>query len=374
MRLLLVGVGAAGNKAVTDAINSGITPVEDTILINSTSKDFPSDYKGAKIILSDNDTGCGKERSVAKEYTKHAIAEGKFNIEGIDEYATIIVITSVEGGTGSGAVPTIALMFDKVYKKNVHIIAFTGFEEDVRGLANTVEFFKEIAPSIIVQSISNAAYVTAARGNKIKAEKLANKDMIKRISIISGEEFIPGEQNIDDTDLMKLVSTAGYMTVEKKVLDKSLETKEDFDQVIKNMIYNSASIDIENPSAARIGVILNLSPASEDGIDYKYDSLKTKYTDNDKSVFEVFTQKQWDEDQEYIAFIISGMKMPLDEVKAVYDKYLEATAKVNKEKDEFYSATNDLKTLEEDNMFNMIKDKDESSVSFSEFLSIIQED
>ena len=58
MRIFLVGTGAAGNKAVVEAINRGVVKTEDTIMINSTSRDFPPEYEGTKIVLSDRDTGC----------------------------------------------------------------------------------------------------------------------------------------------------------------------------------------------------------------------------------------------------------------------------------------------------------------------------
>ena len=68
MKTLLIGIGAAGNKAVMTAVNEGVVKEEDAIIINSTSKDFPKDFKGKTIVLSPKDTGCGKERSIAKEY------------------------------------------------------------------------------------------------------------------------------------------------------------------------------------------------------------------------------------------------------------------------------------------------------------------
>lgn len=363
MKTMLIGIGAAGNKAVLNAVEAGVMKVEDTVIINSTSKDFPKEYTGTKIVLSDGDTGCGKERSIAKEYAKKAMTDGKFNFnERIAEYLTVIIATSVEGGTGSGSTPIIAKMFNKVFTKNVHIIAFTGFEEDVRGLSNTVEFFKEIDSAIVVQTISNAAYLPLAGNNKLKAEELANKEMTERISVLTGQDFIEGSQNIDDTDILKLSNTSGYMTVEKKYFSKSLETRDDFEKIIKNMVYNSASIKSTEPAAARLGVILNINPASEDAIDYTFKSLKNAYG----NPFEFFSQVQWDGEREYIAYIASGMKMPLSEIQAIYDRYMEQTKKINKNGDEFFSEITKLSSLEEDEKFNMIKDvnKGQSLVDF----------
>lgn len=364
MKVLLVGVGAAGNKAVVNAVDKGIIDIKDTMIINSTSKDFPPGYDGKKIVLSMNDTGCGKERPVANEYAKQAMNHGLFTFDDMGEYISVIVVTSVEGGTGSGASPIIASMFSKVYNKNVHILAFTGFEDDVRGLSNTVEFFKEIDPALIVQTVSNASFLQQAGDNKLRAEELANNEMAERIRVISAQDFIPSEQNIDDTDIVKLANTSGYMTVEKKYLNKALETREDFNKAIKSMIYNSAAIKVKEPCAIRMGIILNLSPESVDAVDGTYTELKTAYG----APYEFFTQQQWDGKKEYIAYIVSGMKMPIDEIQEVYDRYLEQTARINKNADEFFNNVKAMATLEEDSKFNMIKNASKG-MSIADFLS-----
>lgn len=369
MKVILIGIGAAGNKAVLEAINTDTINVEDTIIVNSTDKDFPKEYDGEKIILSQNNTGCGKERSIAKKYAVNAIKDNKFNIENIDNYDTVIICSSVEGGTGSGSTPLIAKYFNQVHRKNVHIIAFTGFEEDVRGLANTVEFFKEIDDNLIVQSISNSAFLKECGNNKFKAEVLANKEMCKRIRVLTGQDFIESEQNIDDTDILKVSNTSGYMTVEKSYLDKALVDQDNFNSILKKMIYNSKSIIPKDPGAIRIGVILNIDPASEDAIDFTFSNLKSVYG----IPYESFLQKQWDENREYIAYIISGMQMPLDEIKAVYNKYKEETEKVNKESDSFFDEMEDLGISDIDKKFNMIGPAG-SGTDVDSFLSSIEDD
>lgn len=363
MKTLLIGIGAAGNKAVANAVEMNMIDVEDTMIVNSTSKDFPQDYQGIKVTLTDGNTGCGKERSIAREYARKALADGKFNIDNIGNYLAVIIVTSVEGGTGSGSTPLIAKYFNQVCNRNVHIIGFTGFEEDVRGLSNTVEFFKEIDPAIIVQTISNASFMNQAGGNKLQAEKLANKEMASRISVVTGRDFISGSQNIDDTDILKLANTSGYMTVEKKYFNKSLETREDFDKIVKNMIYNSASVKSNNPQATRLGIILNISPSSEDAIDYSFTMLKDHYGHS----FEFFHQIQWDGEKEYIAYIASGMKMPIDEIQVIYDKFVKEMEVMNSKSDEFFSKINGLDTATNASKFDMITNNT-SGMNLSEFL------
>lgn len=364
MDVLLIGVGAAGNKAVVTAIEKGAVKVEDTIIVNSTTKDFPKDYTGKKIVLNDNANGggCGKERKFSNALITKAIKEGKFNFnDSINKYSTVIIATSIEGGTGSGATPMLAKFFNKVYTKNVHIIAFTGFEDDPRGLQNAFNFFKEIDPALIVHTISNAAYLGASK-NRTKAEELANEEMARRIRVFTGQDFIDGKQNIDDTDLLKLSNTSGYMVVEKKEFDSSLETKDDFESVIKNMVYNSSSIKTLNPSAIRLGVILNISPASEDAIDYAFTSLRKSYGDP----FEMYIQIQWDKKQEYIAYIASGMKMPIDEVKGMYDRFNERAKGMRSVEDEFFKEVSDMSLVS--GRFDMVKEENKG-MSITDFLA-----
>lgn len=364
MKVMLIGTGAAGNKALMSAINNGVIKEEDALMINSTSKDFPEEYNGDSIVLSPNDTGAGKEIAVARDYTLSAVKNGKFNLDKINNYSTVVICSSVEGGTGCGSTPIIAKVFSQMYHKNVHIIAFTGFEEDVRGLKNTIEFFKNISSEYIIQTISNKSFLRLAGGNKFKAEEMANNEMCQRIRVLRGMDFINSKQNIDDTDILKVSNTAGYMTVEKQEFAKPLIDKEDFNKVIKQMVYNSKSIKTENPGAVRLGVILNIDPASEDAVDYSFTDLKTAYG----NPFECFLQEQWDGKQEYIAFIASGMQMPLSEIEAIYDRYQEQTAKVNKASDDFFAEMQSMSMDEEDEKFDMIRPVQKSQMSVDDFM------
>ena len=372
MKILLVGVGAAGNKAVSDAIRLGAVREEDTLIINSTSKDFPNSYKGRKIVLADDNTGCGKERALSFEYTKSALEKGKFNFEGMENYTTVIILTSVEGGTGSGSAPTIAKFFDKVKKKSVHIIAFLGFEDDVRGLANTVEFFKEVESNFIIQTISNKAFLQEAHGNKLRAEELANKCASERIGVLSGKDLIYDEQKtdhkqiIDDTDLHKVVNTTGYMTVEKKFINKPLETRDDYDKIIKSMIYNSASIDIAEPTAIRLGVIFNVKEESEDAIDFNSLDLKSHF-EKPGIMYEAFAHRQWDGNREYIAYIVSGMVMPIEEIETLYNKYVEQANRISQNGDSFFANIKELEMVDM-NKFNFTKSNNDVGMSVNDFL------
>lgn len=351
IKALVLGIGQAGNKIVTQAINKGVLNKEDCILINSTSFDFPDDYSGKKIVISPMNLGCGKERSISIAYSKNAIKQGLFNLDNINQYNTVCIVSSVEGGTGSGSAPILAQYFSQVHVKNVHIFAITGFFDDVRGLGNTIEFFKELNDNIIVHTISNNAFLQETHGNKMRAEELANDEFCKRYDILMGNTLIPSKHNIDDTDIMKLSNCHGYTTVEVKYLDKSLGDSDDYDKIVKRMIYESKSIKSDNPAASKIGVILNINEASREAISDPYSVIKNAYG----MPYECFTHIQYDGKKEYIAFIISGMKLPIEELKVIYDKYLDQSGKVNKDSDNFFTEMKSMNLNDEDKKFDMLK-------------------
>lgn len=355
MKFMFVGVGAAGNKAVLEIPKAGICDEDQVILINTTDRDIPKDFHGTVLILSPENAGAGKERKVARnlaaQYLKPRTDAMKEMFKDVD---SVMFITSVEGGTGSGATPVLASYAGKVLGKNSHIVAFTGFEDDVRGLENTVEFFKDINFETDIMTIRNNAFLENADGNKLDAEKLANKELVKRVRILLGLDFVPGEHNIDSTDLYKLVSTTGYKTIERIDFKKDLLNKDDFDTYCKNMIYNSKSVKSNNPGQLRLGMILNIKPETESAINFDYPVIIDTYG----KPYEIYLQEQYDPKQgQYIAFISSGMKMPIDEVTAVYDRYKEETKKVDKANDGFFDTVKGYDIEAEDSMFNMMSKK-----------------
>ena len=364
MRIKVFSVGACGNKVLEAAIKAGVISEEDSVMINSTSKDFPKDFNGQKIIISPTDVGAGKERHISKAYLVNSIKEKVFDKIDLTKYSTVAILTSTAGGTGSGSAPMLASYVSKVLVKNVHIVNFTGFQSDIRELANTVEFFKELDENIIVHNISNLAFLEAADGNQTRAEELANNEFVKQFKVWSGQLLIPGDQNIDDTDIIKLSNTYGYTLTEYKELDKSIGDSSDYDKIIKRMIYESKSIQSTNPCPTRIGVILNLKETSQDALGDEFAILK----DHFGMPYECFKHIQYDGKKEYIAYIVAGMKMPIDELTKIYDKYLEQSKLIDKQKDSFFDSVKEMTLLDEDEKFNMIKPV-KKGISAEDFLA-----
>lgn len=344
--ILYIGNGAAGNKAVSRALERNIIDINDALLINSTSKDFPEEYiaaGGNTIILSNDDGGSGKERNTSYQYMSAAIRSGIIE-KAVEGHTNIVIVTSIEGGTGSGSTPLLSQYCTKVLGKNVRIYCFAGFEEDSRGLENSVGFFQEIDRDSTLHCVRNSLFKA---GNKFAAERAANDEFCDHIEILTGKTMVASSQNMDNKEMEKIRNTIGYCVVNKVEFDNTLMDQDDFNKLCKQLIVHSKSLQSEY-GQSRMGVILNIKPESEDAVDFDFTVLKDTYGEP----YEYFTHRQYDGGKQYIAVINAGMKLPLDEVKGIYQRYQEQSAKVDKERDNFFDEISNMRRADEDSRFD----------------------
>ena len=245
IRTKVIGIGQAGNKAAIMAVDKGVIRKEDCLLINTTSRDIPTEYKNDAIIFGDELNGCGKERDIAKtlfvEYTStnefFNIITNFFSEEEDDDIQNIaVVISSTEGGTGSGASIVLSDYINDKLETVTHIIGLLGFEDDPKGLENSINWLKEVnADDLSVHLIDNKKFLETSV-TKQKAEIAANEEICNIINIISGSTIVESEtKNIDSTDLFKIIRTPGYTIVTESDL-KGIDSVDDFNSKMRNMV------------------------------------------------------------------------------------------------------------------------------------------
>ena len=351
----LIGIGAAGNKAAICAVKNNVVDMEDTLLINSTLKDIPYDYKGKVIEFSNSYGGCGKERKISYNLCKNSIMDGTISIEEFlhigedDEAELCIIVTSTEGGTGSGATPLLAKYIKETTGVKVHVFAFTGFEEDVRGMKNTIEFFQELQNNFTVECVRLPKFLKECNNNKLKAEIEADKLFCEKISVLMGTQIRDSEHNIDPTDLLKIATVEGFMVIETTRFDERIKNREQFRQAIIDMIDNSKSLDLDEPSQTKMAVIMNINKNSTDYIDYN-DILVERFG----MCFEKFEHIQDESDMpQFFSFISAGSKMPTVEIENIYNKYKASTERVNKTTDNFFDELKEKEFADDDSMFDI---------------------
>ena len=197
MKAKLIGIGAAGNKAAMQAIENGVFNREDVLLINTTRKDMKDNYDDINVIIGSGMGGCGKERNRAKNITIDSLKSEKLKIDqfpGADDDA-IVIVSSSEGGTGCGSSTILAKYIREVLNLNAHLVIFTGFEDDARGLQNTVEYFQELQDNYTVEAISNKKFLATSK-NKQEAEHTANLEFCDRMRVYLGLDLVDSNKNL----------------------------------------------------------------------------------------------------------------------------------------------------------------------------------
>ena len=358
-----IGVGAAGNKAVIQLLEQGVIQSSSCLLLNSTLKDVPEKYKEFAIEFGDV-RGCGKERNLAKEMIVDALSNHTVNLDAFldPEDKMVVIVTSSEGGTGSGASSVIAQYMKEVINTNVQMIVFTGFEDDARGLKNTVDWFHDLSEEYVVQVISNKSFLDEAKGNRKKAEKLANQEFVNLVSTLLGQGIIASDNNIDDTDLYKIDTTPGFMTIEHCILNK-IRSVEDFNMALENMMRETHSLDNER-SAKRIGIIINCGEKTQEFIDQSFEVIKAKYGEP----YELFLHIQNYHDDEYVDIVVSGMKIPFDDVKTTYNKYKKQLESIDMKSDRFFKQnfdTSDADVLDMNSKVKVYAEKNTNKLAAS---------
>ena len=364
----VIGIGAAGNKAAINVVENKIIDINSVMLINSTLRDIPADYKGLKIEYAGSYGGCGKERKIAYDLAMKNLQEGVLPLKEFlhlgdpeKQAELVVIVNSTEGGTGSGSSVVIGKYIQQVLGIQVHMFGFAGFQSDVRGLKNTVEWFQELEDDFTVECIENSKFLTECRNNKIKAEKAANAEFGKKLGILMGNPIRDSDHNIDKTDLLKVSTEKGFMFIESANFEK-IKNREQFEAMVIDMIDNTKSLDISDITSTKIGVIINISEASTDYISYE-DILHERYG----MPYETFLHIQHEADMpEFIAIIVSGVKMPVEEVQKIHNEYKTRMSRVDRNPDSFFAAAKNLE-LDEDSSLSLSKPK--ATMSKDDFFS-----
>ena len=340
MKIKAIGLGAAGNKAVIQLIEQNVLKQDEVLILNTTIQDVPDKYRTNCAIEFGSTKGCGKERNLGKQYMLEALQEGKIAIdtfvEGDEKF--FILVTSTEGGTGSGSSIVLGEYLQETIKAPVHMVSFTGFEDDVRGLKNTMDWFKDLNDQFVVRTISNKKCLQFVNNNRRKAEEYANQIFVEQTKILIGQEIQPSDNNIDNMDFFKINATSGYMNVFKVSLDK-IDDIAQFNNAIKTAFMQSTSYDTD-PPARRIGVIVNARPKILQVIDDSYGIITEKYG----VPLELFRHVQESHDENYINIVAAGLQMPNDEIRSIYNKFQRSKENLNMKRDSFFSNTDKFDT------------------------------
>lgn len=359
----VIGSGFGGTKGCIRAIERGIIKKESAMIINSTLKDIPMQYDEIAACYSRAYGGSAQERSAGKELCLDALQNDSVFVQKIDGFVepsteVVVFVVSSEGGTGSGGTPTLAKYFNTVIRRafpklKIHIFTITGYENTSRDMQNTIEFFQELDPSYTVEAISLKKYIDDGM-TRSQAEEAVDDEFANKLAIVLGRDinYEDSRHNMDESDLLKVSTTPGFMRSWKVPFNK-LKNADAFNTLLADAIDNDKSLDIPKQSIARLGIITHIDITKhEEMIDYTFPVIKSKLG----NYFELFIHdnKYIEGQEEYIEFIAAGLKMPIDELKAIHAKYEKETSSIQTTKDDFFDQMSNMRgNIATDSMFTV---------------------
>ncbi len=209
-KIVVIGVGGAGNNAVNRMIEDNIQNVSFCVM-NTDKQVLASSRAPQRVILGRESTrglGAGGDPAVGRK----AAEESTEDIRRIVEGAHVVFIAAGMGkGTGTGASPVVAKIAKEAGALTIAIVTRPFSYEGSQATQNAIEGLKnlkDVVDSIIV--VSNDKLLTAF-GNCSLDQALQNADHVLAQSVKTVVDIIllPGGMNLDLNDVKTTLQNSG---------------------------------------------------------------------------------------------------------------------------------------------------------------------
>lgn len=239
MKNLLISIGGCGNTLLDTWLD--INDKYDSLFINSNAKEMINlNHTNNNNMITLVGGGAGKDREVAK--TNFHNDEGKiyeYFFDNVNLYDTYTIITSADGGTGSGTTPEFCKILRGIVNESeltdvdINIIAvIPKLNERIMNLENTLSFYNDILKLSNNNIINSYIFINNEKCQDNNMEDFNRKaiDLIDRSLEINNSA-------IDERDIKIINSVKGY-----KVILELDENIQDINQAISEARHNSPFI------------------------------------------------------------------------------------------------------------------------------------
>ena len=261
-KIIVIGVGGAGNNAVNRMVEESIGGVE-FVGIN-TDKQALTLCKAPTILqIGEKLTkglGAGAKPEVGEKAAEESIEELKQIMEGAD---MVFVTCGMGGGTGTGAAPIVAEVARDMGVLTVGIVtkpfAFEGrrrMEQAESGIAA----LREHVDSLVVIPNERLKLVSEQRITLVNAFSIADDVLRQGVQSISDLIKLPGLVNLDFADVTAIMKDAGYAH-----MGVGRASGKDKAETAANMAISSPLLETAINGAK--GVIVNITSSPDIGLD-----------------------------------------------------------------------------------------------------------
>lgn len=296
-KMLLIGCGKTGNKLVNDMM------VKDSryagIFVNSSYGDManlPKFNQETNAFLFPGTNGSGKDPALAEEFVKGNLKSLVDMVVGYPLQDTIVILTSADGGTGSGTTPMLATLLKHTFmkrsliNKKINIVAVApdiknndkvSFENTIRFWDKMIDLTKKVkfkvGDTIVEDPIIND--IRIVDNSKGMGYKDINARVVEALDNSYSMNGVHDDGEIDDRDARIFSTTNGFGLVLS--LKSGFENaSEAVDDAIKNCIFALPN----SYKCQNIGVSLR-----ED--DYLIEDVLSCFKDVKNTVYKTYNNK-----------------------------------------------------------------------------------
>ena len=296
-KILLIGCGKTGNKLVNDMM------VKDSrytgIFVNSSYGDMaslPKFNQDTNAFLFPGTNGSGKDPAIAEQFVKGSIKSLVDMVSGYPLHDTIVILSSADGGTGSGTTPMLAKLLKHTFmsknltNKKINVIGVApdiknndkiSFENTIRFWNNLMDLTKKskfkVGDEIIEDTIvDDIKIVDNSKGNGYKD---INEKVVTALNNSYSMNGVHDDGEIDDRDARVFSTGKGFGLILS--LDTGFENASDaVDDAIKNCIFAIPN----SYKCQNIGVSLNEN-------DYLIEDVLNCFKDIKNTAFKTYNNK-----------------------------------------------------------------------------------
>lgn len=234
-KMLLIGIGQAGNKLVSEMIKKDKRYVG--LFVNSAYEDMANleGFSPTNAFIFPGENGSGKNRENAKMFVKSHIKSLVSTVIKYPLQDTLTVFTSTDGGTGSGSTPMFLQLLRQANKsKIINLVAIIPSykNDDKVSFENTLAFWSEIE-ELPEGTINDIKVIDNSKGENYADINERAVTAIDRSYSMMGKHDIG---NIDEGD-SKTYNSANGFSLPLILENNNSNVQEAIDIAIKSSIF-----------------------------------------------------------------------------------------------------------------------------------------
>lgn len=213
-RIVVIGVGGAGNNAVNRMIDDDIGSVEFYVA-NTDRQSLATSKAQNRIVLGENVTeglGAGGEPEVGRLAAEASVEEIRKIVKGAN---LVFIAAGMGGGTGTGAAPIIASIAREEGALTVAIVTRPFSFEGKKRIANSVEGLNSLKDAVDAIIIVSNDKLLMVNGTQPISEAFSESDRVLAQSVKTVTDLIltPAFINLDFADVKNTLKDSGIALI-----------------------------------------------------------------------------------------------------------------------------------------------------------------